>query len=131
MRIEYSLEEQDFLVFQLFTASKSDRINKKKRNGWILLTVGALLITVYFYLSRINSMAIYFGIVVIVTGLFYPKYFRWRYKKHYHTYIIENYSKRFGELATLEFNPDSIFSRDKTGEGKLNLSEIELSLIHI
>ena len=70
-------------------------------------------------------MAIYFGIVVIVTGLFYPKYFRWRYKKHYHTYIIENYSKRFGELATLEFNPDSIFSRDKTGEGKLNLSEIE------
>ena len=36
MTIEYKIEEQDFLDFQLFTASKSDRINKKKRNGWVL-----------------------------------------------------------------------------------------------
>lgn len=35
MKIEYKIEEQDFLEFQLFTASKSDRINKKKI--WIFL----------------------------------------------------------------------------------------------
>jgi len=125
MTLEYKINEQDFLDFQLFTASKSDRINKKKRNGWILLTVGSIVVAFYFYLNQNNPMTIYFGLVAIAIGVFYPKYFKWRYKKHYKTYIKENYSKRFGQVAILEINNDSIFSKDKTGEGKINLSEIE------
>ena len=125
MTLEYKINEQDFLDFQLFTASKSDRINKKKRNGWILLTIGSIVIALYFYLSENTAMTIYFGLVAIVCGLFYPKYFKWRYKKHYKTYIKENYSKRFGQVESLEINSDYIFSKDKTGEGKINLSEIE------
>jgi hypothetical protein len=125
MTLEYKINEQDFLDFQLFTASKSDRINKKKRNGWILLTLGSIVIAFYFFLSENIAMTIYFGLVAIVCGLFYPKYFKWRYKKHYKTYIQENYSKRFGQIEYLEINSDYIFSKDKTGEGKINLSEIE------
>jgi YcxB-like protein len=125
MTLEYKIDEQDFLDFQLFTASKSDRINKKKRNGWILLTVGSIVVAFYFYLNQNNPMTIYFGLVAIATGVFYPRYFKWRYKKHYKTFIKENYSKRFGQVETLEINSDSILSKDKTGEGKINLSEIE------
>lgn len=125
MILEYKIEEQDFLDFQLFTASKSDRINKKKRNGWILLTMGSVVMALYFYLNENVAMTIYFGLVAIACGLFYPKYFRWRYKNHYKTYIQENYSKRFGQVETLEINNDWIFSKDKTGEGKINISEIE------
>lgn len=125
MRIEYKIHEQDFLEFQLFAASKSDRINKKKRDSWILLTLGSIVAAFYFYLNQNNPMAIYFGLVAIACGLFYPKYFRWRYKKHFQTYIRENYSKRFGESEIIEITTDSIFSKDKTGETKINLSEIE------
>ncbi len=39
--------------------------------------------------------------------------------------MVENYSKRFGQLEHLEINSDHIFARDKTGEGKINISEIE------
>ena len=125
MKLDYKIDEQDFLDFQLFTASKSDRINKKKRNGWILLTAGSIVIALYFYLNGNSTMTIYFGLVALACGLFYPKYFKWRYKNHYKTYIKENYSKRFGQIESLEISSDYIFSKDKTGEGKINLSEIE------
>jgi hypothetical protein len=125
MTLEYKIDEQDFLDFQLFTASKSDRINKKKRNGWILLTIGSIVVALYFYLNENVAMTIYFGLVAIACGLFYPKYFKWKYKKHYKTYIKENYSKRYGQIEALEINNDYIFSKDKTGEGKINISEIE------
>ena len=90
MTLEIKINEQDFLDFQLFTASKSDRINKKKRNGWILLTLGSTVVALFFYLNQNIAMTIYFGLVAIACGLFYPRYFKWRYKKHYKTYIREN-----------------------------------------
>ena len=125
MKLEYKINEQDFLDFQLFTASKSNRINMKKRNGRILLTAGSAAIALYFFVNENIVMSIYFALVAILSGLFYPKYFIWRYKKHYKTYIKENYSKRFGQIETLEINNDWIFSKDKTTEWKINLSEIE------
>ena len=125
MKLDYKIDEQDFLDFQLFTASKSHRINKKKRNGWIFLTAGSIVIALYFYLNGNSTMTIYFGLVALACGIFYPKYFKWRYKNHYKTYIKENYSKRFGQIESLEISSNYIFSKDKTGEGKINLSEIE------
>jgi purine-cytosine permease-like protein len=125
MTFEFKISEQDFLDFQLFTASKSDRINKKKRNGWLFLTIGAIVVALYFYVNHNTFLSIYSGLVAIVFGLFYPKYFKWRYKKHYKTYIKDIYSKRFGQIETIEISNDSILSKDKTGEGRINLSEIE------
>lgn len=125
MTIEYKVSEQDFLDFQLYTASQSERINKKKRNGWILLTVGSIAFAIFFYLQQDIILTIYLALVALACGLFYPKYFIWRYKKHYKVHIKENYSKRFGETEFLEIKEDAIFSKDKTGEGKINVSEIE------
>ena len=125
MKIEYLIQEEDFLKYQLFTASKSERINRKKRNGWIGLTIGSLLFALYFYNSDKDFLTYYFVVVAMITGLFYPKYFKWRYKKHYRTYIKENYKNRFNERAQLEFTPEYIESKDKTGEGKIKTSELK------
>lgn len=125
MTLEYEINERDFLDFQLFTASKSDRISKKKRNGWIILTLGTIAASLYFYWDENIALSVYCVFVAITSGLFYPKYFNWRYKRHYKTYIQENYSKRFGQVEALEITNDRILSKDKTGEGKINLSEVE------
>lgn len=125
MVLEYKINEQDFLDFQIFAASKSDSINKKKRNGWLLLTIGSLGIAVYFYLRENMFLAIYFGLMALVCGLFYPTYFRWRYRRHFKTYLKEHYSKRFGQVEWLEIGSDSIITKNKTGEAKIKLSEIE------
>ncbi len=70
-------------------------------------------------------MTIYFAFAAIACGIFYPKYFKWRYKKYHKIYIEENYSKRFGQEEIIEINSDSIFSKNKTGEAKINISEVE------
>lgn len=125
MKLEYTIHEQDFLSFQLFEASKSLRINRKKRNGWIVMTIVSLLFAYYSYSNQNNTMTIYFLVIALITGLFYPKYFIWRYKRHYKLSIKEAYSNRFGQTETLEITDDFILSKDKTGEGKINLTEVE------
>ena len=125
MKAEYTIQEDDFLSHQLFTASKSKRINKKRKRDWALLIIGFAICGGVFYFQANLAMALYFGLFTLATGLFYPKYFNWRYKKHYSNYIKEHYQKRFGETAILEINSDNILTKDKIGEGKINIKEIE------
>ena len=125
MILDFELNEQDFLDFQLFTASQSKRINKQKRNNWILLTGGFGILSICFYSKDNIFLAVYFGIAAIMCGLWYPKYFVWRYKRHYKAFIKENYSYRFGERGHIEIDNQVIVSKNKTGESTLNVSEIE------
>ncbi len=125
MRVEYEINESDFLAYQLFAASKSERINKKKNNTWFLLTGIAILFTINFYNKHNTVMTAYCGVVAILCGLFYPTYFIWRYKRHYKSYVNEVYAKRFGQKEILEFTDDYILSINKIGEEKINISEVE------
>jgi len=125
MKLEFQIDEQDFLDFQLFTASQSDRIKRKMWNGWIFLTLGCGIAAGYFYFKDSIALAIYFGLAAIACELFYPKYFRWKYKKHYKNYIRENYSNRFNKQEYIEINNETIFAKDKVGESAINISEIE------
>ena len=125
MKLKYKIGEQDFLDFQLFTASQSDRIKRKMLYAWIFLIFGFGIVSGYSYFKDNIVLTIYFGLVAIICGLFYPTYFRWRYKKHYKTYIRENYANRFDELEYLEINNETIFSKDKVGESIISISEIE------
>ena len=124
LQIEYKLEENDFLEFQLFAAEKSELIVKKKRNSWLILSIASLAVTVFYIIEANNSLAIYFGVITVLILLFYPKYINWKYKRHYINHIRENYSARFGEIEQLEFHDDHLFAKDKTGEGTINNSEI-------
>ena len=125
MKISYKLQEQDYFMHLLYTASTSENIQKKKRKGHLFLVIGFVIAACYFYLQENNMFAIYFGVVAIVFALFYPIYFKLRYKKYYKKYVQENYSKHFNVTETIEISSDSIHIQNKIGEGKVNLSEIE------
>ena len=125
MKLQIKLQEQDFVDFQLFTASQSDRINKKKRNGWLISSLLGLVFTGLFIFENNLALIIYCGVFSVLSLLFYPNYFIWRYKKHYQKFVKENYINRFGVSESLEFTQDSILYSNKTGDGKIILSEIE------
>jgi len=125
MKFTYNLEKEDFLTYQLFTSSQSLRIRKKRRRDWLLLTLGSLLLSGYFFYQQIEAMSIYFMITAVIFALFYNRYFNWRYKKHYSTFIDENYKNRFGLESQIEFVDDFVIVKDKTGEGKIKIEEIE------
>ena len=125
MKFQYKIEAEDFLEFQLYTASKDPVVQKRKLRSWILLPIAFSIMAIFSYLSQTYYLAIYFVVLALVIGFFYPKYFRWRYKKHYASFIGRNYAKRFGQPAELEITKDYILSKDKVAEGKVKLSEIE------
>jgi len=120
-----TLDENDYLTYQLYTASKAPRIKKARIKGWIFTTVTFLCLTFLFFESDNDLLGYYFLIASGLSLTLYPFYSRWKYKKHYLKYIRDTYKNRFGEESALEINEDNIVTIDKTGEGRINTSEIE------
>lgn len=124
MKFDYKIDANDFLEFQLFTAATDPMIQKRKLRGWITMTIACILFAVFSYINGMVFLSGYFAVLMLVIAAFYPRYFRWRYKKQYAAFIHRNYSKRFGEPAELEITKDYIRSKDKVAEGKIKLSQI-------
>jgi len=120
-----TLDKNDYLTYQLYTASKTPRIRKARIKGWVLTTVTFLCLTYLFFENDNEFLGYYFLVVSLLSLALYPFYSRWRYKMHYKKYIKDTYKNRFGEECALEISNDVIVTRDKTGEAKINTTEIE------
>jgi len=120
-----TLDKDDFLRFQLFTASKSKRIKNKRIRGWILTTFSFLCLGFILSENEDKFLSYYFFIIAVISLFFYPLYNRWRYKKHYAKYIEENYKNRMGVECEISINGEYLNTKDHTGEGKIKLIEIE------
>ena len=125
MKLEYILEEKDFIDYHLFSFSENKRTLKTMNISKFLL-VGLFI---YFSYDMYNNnqirIAIILGILAIFILLFYNKIYQSKLKKHFSKIVKDNYMKRIGEKETMEFTSDYIITEDKTGEGKTKISEIE------
>ncbi|HMG91223.1 MAG TPA: hypothetical protein VK589_14255 [Chryseolinea sp.] len=120
-----TLDENDYLTYQLYTASKTPRIRKARIRSWILTTVAFLCLTYLFFENSNDLLGYYFLVASVLSLTLNPIYSRWRYKRHYLKYIQDTFKKKFGEETTLEITEDYIATRDKTGEAKINTTQIE------
>ena len=120
-----TLDENDYLTYQLYIASKTPRIRKTRIRSWIFTTITFALLAFLFFRSDNSFLTIYFLIAAGLSLIFFPVYSRWRYKNHYLKHIKETYKNRFGLECSLTITDDSITTQDKTGEVRINTSEIE------
>lgn len=125
MTISYSLNEQDFLTFQLFTASSSKQVKKTRMRTRYLGLVLYLLIALICVLQKNYALSIIFVILGGLWPLLYPIYQRRRYKRFYLNFIRENYKNRFGKNVTLEINNDFLLGKDGANETKTMATELE------
>lgn len=125
MTIDYKIDENDFLTHQLYVASKSDRIKKKRQRSKILVPLIYIGIGLLFLFQDKYSMTIIFFIIGLLWFLIYPLWEKRHYIKHYQGFIKENYKDRLGRIATLEFNNDFILAKDNGSESKVLTTEIE------
>lgn len=123
--LNMTLDENDYLTFQLYTASKNPRVRKTRIRSWIITTVGFLALTYVFFKDNNGFLGYYFLIASVLSLILYPRYSRWRYKRHYKRHIQDAYKNRFGEECIIEFAADTIVTKDKTSEVKINTAEIE------
>ena len=114
--LNFALSEEDFLTFQLYVASTSPNIIKKRTKVRyrvpVIYTVMALLL---FWIGE-TVVAIAFLIVCLLWLVFYPKWDRHRYRKHYRDHIKENYAGRINISSELHLKENEIFGKDNFGE---------------
>lgn len=124
MILEYSIEEKDFLEYQLYTASKSDRIKAKRLRNKVVSAI--IYIVGGFFLLLLNNyaLAITFFILGLLWFFIYPLWERQHYVKHYRSFIRENYKDKLGQPVTLELNNEHIIARDNGSESKVMTKEV-------
>lgn len=126
MTIDYSIDENDFLTHQLYIASTSDRIRKKRQRNRIIvpLTYFAFGLLVYFIELKSDLLIIFF-VIAMIWYIVYPIWERRHYIRHYKGFIRENFKDRFGRTSTLEFTNDFILTKDNGSESKVLTMELE------
>lgn len=121
MKLEYNLNENDFLQHQLYTASKTERIKIQRRKSWIFVTLTFFIISVLFIKNNEKLTFYSFVIIGLITLVFYPFYLR----NHYQKFIKDTYKNRFGENAVIQFLETEFLTNDSNSETKLKYSAFE------
>src|SRR5688572_6178396 len=96
MTINFYTDENDFLAHQLFVASKSKRIKRKRKRNKIIVPLVYGAFGLWFLFGDRGSLAIIFFIVGLLWFFIYPLWEKRYYMKHYKAFIEENYKDRLG-----------------------------------
>ena len=76
MRFKYTIEEKDFLNYQLFAASTSKSINNKKLIGRVILSAAAGVSGIYFYRKENITLAVLFIVLTRIVAALYPTIYK-------------------------------------------------------
>jgi hypothetical protein len=124
MKIDYNLERNDFIEYQLFAASKSENVKNNWQKSRIRVPIVYLILGLILFLFADKIFALIFIGIGAAWYFLYPYYMRKRYLKHFERYVDENLKNRFGKPVTLNFGEEFIDTIDYMGESKLKINEI-------
>jgi len=124
MTITYQLTEDDLLLNQLYAASKSASLKKRRQYmRWFFA-----IVYIGFGLFVLQNGDWIFGSSVCIVGILwyflYPLYAKRSHTNHYKKFIRENQSNLIGQETELTIGDDYIFAKDAVSESKINLSAV-------
>jgi hypothetical protein len=125
MTIDYKIDENDFLTHQLFVASKSSRIKRKRRRNKLIVLVIYAVLGILLFIENKYFLSIIFLAIGILWFFIYPIWEKRHYIKHYKEFIKENYKDRLGRNTRLEISNDYILAKDNGSESKILTTELE------
>lgn len=125
MILNYKTNAQNHIDYQLYAASKSERIAKKRKAAKIYipiiyLSISFVLLIGGFYIGSCCSL-----IFAILWYLIYPIYLSKHYVKHYSDFVNERIKNEPDYTTNIEFTKEFIFIKSEAGESKLNSTEIK------
>ncbi|CAG5081625.1 YcxB family protein [Parvicella tangerina] len=116
MKISYQIKEEDYLTHQLYTASKTKKIRRKRIVFWLIVPVAyaSAGYLSYFQFRQHNVGLVMFGLAIFWL-LFYPFYSRWNYKRHYRNHIQKHLKGQFDQVVSLELGDNRLIIQDAKG----------------
>lgn len=125
MRIRYSLDAGDYLMFQLFIASRSKQFKRRRAFArWLIPVLYIIVGIVIFGFDHIVAMIVFFAVAVL-WAIFYPFYFRYRYVRFYRGFIEEHYSDNFNKSFFIETRDDGIYLETEVANSYVKYSAVK------
>jgi hypothetical protein len=124
MKIDYTLREDDYLKFQLYTVAHSKQARKRRQRSQILLPIAYLLMGASFLLLDNQIAAIVFGVLAILWYFLIPLYIRNRYVKFYLRFNAENYSENFNQPLSIEIRSTILHLTSPKSESDIKFDAI-------
>jgi hypothetical protein len=121
---EYSIEKNDFLTFQLYTASKSERLIKKRKNSKNHVPIIYLVCSILFLLVAKYILASVFFVIGILWFFIYPIWEKTYYYNHYKSFEEDRDKTRRDGTCKIEINEGFIFSKSDDNESKFSTKGI-------
>lgn len=125
MEITYSLTEDDFLTFQMYSSGESKHQKKKRMRGRFLVPVMWSLIALYFFSSYDQVLGCVFLFFSVVWIVFYPAYSKWLHVRHFKSHIKENCRGKLDFEMVMRLEDEGLCSSGGDCEGTLRYSGIE------
>lgn len=127
MKVCYFLEKNDHLIFQLYQASKSERIRKKRFHSQIRPAVIYWIAGLYFFWRGSVWVTLFLIIVGVLWFIYYPLWERGHYVRHYQSFIDEKFpaKSQVESEVNLDFDETYIHCKNYLGESKVLLSAIQ------
>lgn len=125
MKINYEVTENDLLTYQLFSASKSKEINKKRSKNTLLWPSVYIVCGILAFIPthRINGSLLFFA-GAILWIIFYPVWERKHYVSHYLNFVRDRQKGQIGVKSTIEFTDDFLTANSDESESKILYSLI-------
>lgn len=125
MRIRYSLDASDYLKFQLFIASQSKYLKRRRR--FVLWFIPILYILIAFFLfgrEHYITMSIIM-LIGVAWLLFYPIYSRKRYVRYYRRFIEDHYANNFNKDYFIETREDDFYLEAEEANSKVKYNAVK------
>lgn len=126
MKLEYVLEQDDFVNYHLFLISESKKSKIFLNFMRVGITVAFLFMSYKIYNQGRMFLAVIAGCVAISFFLFFDKLYKSKLKKFYLEIVKKDYANKIGKLETIAFENEYLIANTKSGVGKIKLLEIEI-----
>ncbi len=121
----YEIDQNDILNYQLYHASMSKQIKKRRLISRILIPVLYGVIGLFFIVFSNYGLGIIFIVSGVLWLIFFPIWERKRYINHFKGFLKENYKSMFNDTSTIRFDDDSIFIKGLDSESTFGNNQLE------
>ncbi len=124
MIFEYSLNKEDFVQYQLFIASYSELIKKRRKRNLVMVPVAYVLFAVISILFGSITGAGLFLLLAVAWVFAYPVWERNRYRKHYEKHMQEHYRNRFNTPLSIVTEEDKMICSEGDLQSTVPYTEV-------
>jgi hypothetical protein len=125
MTLTYTLSEEDQIQAQLFIATQSESIRKKRLKTRLFFIIFFFIAGIFCYLIDMKLLAYSYLFISILSLLLYHPYQRWLYKRHYTKFVKEKLKNQFNNEVKTNFENDFIEMSNQGTYVRINNGEID------